>query len=449
MLRFVIGRSGSGKTTALYHELSECAAQAAPLFLLVPEQASYENERRLLTELGPVLSQRVQVTSFTHMTHTVFREVGGIGGRRMDPTLSLLLISQALHSVADHLKVYHKHVDSPDYLQALAGMLRECKQCAITPTLMSEVAATLPDSVLREKLTELSMIFEAYEALVSQAELIDPLDDLTWLAKVLPDCHTFDGAHIYVDGFKGFTKQELLVLEQLMSRAASLTLTLCTDTVAVHEGQEFDRFAVAIRTAADLRDAAYRMHVPVAAPQVLTDNRRTSDPALLALEQGCFAANAPSFDEPTEAVTVTACTDRAEECRYAARLIRRLLRENGGRCRDYTVVARDMTAYADLMEAALRREGLPCCRDYREPVATQPLITLVASALSALVHGWDTNDILRIVGSGLAGFSATSAAQLENYVFVWNFRRQGWRQTFTEHPDGLTAVADEQSDNRL
>ena len=449
MLKLVIGRSGSGKTTALYNELKERAAESAPLFLLVPEQASYENERRLLTELGPVLSQKVQVTSFTHMTRTAFREIGGIGGRRLDPTLSLLLISQALHSVADHLSVYRRHVDSPDYLQSLAGMLCECKQCAITPSLMTDVAATLPEGLLRGKVTELALIFEAYEALLSQAELVDPLDDLTWLAKVLPDCHTFDGAHVYVDGFKGFTKQELLVLERLMARAASLTVTLCTTTVTVHEGQEFDRFAVAIRTAAELRDAAYRAHVPVAVPQVLTENHRTSDPALLTLEQGCFAVDVPSYDEPTDAVTVTACTDRAEECRYAARLIRRLLRENGGQCRDYTIVARDMAAYADLMETALRREGLPYCRDYREPVATQPLITLVASALAAVARGWDTGDILRIVGSGLAGFSATSSAQLENYVFVWNVRRGQWRQPFTEHPDGLTAVADEQSDARL
>lgn len=449
MLKMTVGRSGSGKTTALYTELKERAADAAPLFLLVPEQASFENERRLLTELGPVLSQRVRVTSFTDMTRTAFREVGGFGGRRMDATMSLLLVSEALHSVADRLSVYHRHVDSPEYLQSLAGMLHECKQCAITPALMSEVAATLPKGLLHDKITDLTLIFEAYEALVTQAELIDPLDDLTWLADVLPRCHTFDGAHVYVDGFKGFTKQELIVLERLMPHVSSLTVTLCAETVTVHEGMEFDRFAVAIRTAADLRDAAYRAHVSVSAPQILTENLRTGDPALRALEQGCFVADAPSFDEPTETVTVTPCADRTEECRYAARLIRRSLRENGGHCRDYTVVARDTAAYAELMEAALRREGLPCCRDYREPVATQPLITLVASALAAITRGFDTSDILRMVSSGLAGFSATSAATLENYVFVWNIRYGQWKRPFTEHPDGLTATADERSALRL
>ena len=51
MLQFITGRSGSGKTAEVFRELKQRAAEEGALFLLVPEQASYENERRLLTEL--------------------------------------------------------------------------------------------------------------------------------------------------------------------------------------------------------------------------------------------------------------------------------------------------------------------------------------------------------------------------------------------------------------
>lgn len=448
MLRLITGRSGSGKTTAIYRELQERAAGDAVLFLLVPEQASYENERRLLTELGPSLSQRVQVLSFTRMADTVAREVGGMTGRRMDGTLSLLLMSQALHSVADGLSVYRRHVDSPEYLQALAGMLTECKQCAITPLLLEETARTLPEGLLRDKLTELALIFGAYDALVTQAALVDPLDDLTRLADKLPASRVFDNAYIYVDGFKGFTRQELLVLERLMPHAAELTVTLCADDITVREGREFDRFANAVRTAEQLRDASYRAHVGVAAVTKLIDNHRALSPALRVLEAGFFAAGTPSLDEPTDAVCITACADRTAECRYAARTIRRLLREEGGYCRDFTVVTRDPAGYTDLLDAAFRREGLPCFHDQREPVLTQPLITLVQSALAA-IDGYNSADVLRLIKTGLLGFSTASASQLENYAFVWNVRGRQWTVPFTEHPDGLTAVADERSDGRL
>lgn len=449
MLQLITGRSGSGKTTEIYRQLKQRAAEEAALFLLVPEQASYENERLLLTELGPVLSQRVQVLSFTRMVNTVFREVGGLSGHRIDGTLSLLLISQALHSVADSLTLYRRHVDTPEYLQALAGMLTECKQCAITPELLEETAASLPDGLLRRKLTELSLIFGAYDALVTGAAFVDPQDDLTWLAKTLPRTHTFDGAYVYVDGFKGFTRQEQIVLERLLTRVAGLTVALCTDKVTPQKEQVFDRFSTASRTAVQLRDAAAKAHIRTVTVKQLTENHRTDDAALLALEAGCFTAGTPIFEESTTAVTVTPCDDRIDECRYAARLIRRLLREEGGYCRDFTIVTRDPNGYNDLLEAALRREGLPCCRDHREPVLTQPLITLVESALAAVTGGWDSGDVLRMVKTGLAGFSTTSASLLENYVFTWNIRGRQWTAPFTEHPDGLTAEADEHSERQL
>lgn len=449
MLQLIVGRSGSGKTYTVYEELKTHADSGTPLFLLVPEQASFENERRLLEKLGPVLSQRVRVLSFTRMAETVFREIGGTAGRRMDAALSLLLMSEALHSVAASLSLYQRHIDDPEYLRSVLGMLSECKQCAITPLLLEETAKTLPDGLLKNKVTDLSLIFSAYEALAAQASLVDPQDDLTLLAQRLPESHLFDDAVIYVDGFKGFTQQEFLVLERLMPRVRSLTVTLCAESVTDRPELSVDRFATAIRTARQLRDAAYRNHVSVAAVRHLTENRRTDDPALLALEAGCFTADGEPYAEPTDAVWVTPCADRAEECRYAARLIRRLLRENGGHSRDITIVARDITGYTDLLDSALRREGLPCCRDYREPILTQPLITLIESALAAVNNGWDSEDILRIVKSGLAGFSTASASLLENYVFVWNIRGRMWLSPFTFNPDGLTAQKSESTERRI
>ncbi len=447
MLKLIIGRSGSGKTTELYRKMRKDAESSdAPLFLLVPEQASFDNERRLLSEFGPLLSQRVQVLSFTRMVNTVFRQIGGLAGKRMDPTVSLLIMSQALHGIADSLTLYRRHVDNPDYLRTLLDFLSECKQCAITPQRLLETATQLPEGVLRSKAEETALIFEAYEALVADAELVDPQNDLTALAERLPDCTLFDGAHVYLDSFKGFTEQEMLVLDRLFARVASITVCLCTDTVTPQN--TLGRFSAVARTATRLRDAAARHHMPIAAVQHLTDNHRTADPALTALEAACFTPAAEQYNEPTEAVCITPCADRAEECRYTAREIRRLLREHGGYCRDFTVVARNSADYSDLLTAALQREGLPCTPDLREPVVTQPLVTLIESAFAA-IERWDSADILRIVKTGLAGFSATSAAQLENYVFLWSIQGKKWKVPFTQHPDGLDAEVSEYSTERL
>ncbi len=447
MLQLILGRSGSGKTTALYAAMHEAAKNSTtPLILLVPEQASFDNERRLLAEFGPILSQRVQVLSFTRLADTVFRQIGGITEKRMDTTMSLLLMHQAVHSIADSLSLYRRQVDNPDYLRDLLDFSTECKQCAITPDVLFKTANTLPVGVLRSKAEEMSLIFGTYEALIKQSALTDPQDTLTVLADRLHECGLFDGANLYIDSFSGFTEQEMLVLERLLPRVAQMTVCLCTDTATPSVLPE--RFSTASRTAVRLRDAASRHHVPIAPVQYLTENRRTNQAALAALEAAAFTPSATAYDGNADEVCITPCTDRAEECRTAAREIRRLLREEGGYCREFTVVVRDTAAYADLLESALRREGLPCTMDMREPILTKPLITLIESALAA-VDGWDSADILRLVKTGLTGFSASSGALLENYVFLWNIRGKQWKLPFTAHPNGMNAKTDARSQKRL
>ncbi len=448
MLQLFLGRSGTGKTKALYDEMHRLADESvAPIFLLIPEQASFENERRLLEEFGPVLSQRVQVLSFTRLAEIVFRHIGGLAGKTMDTTLSLLLMNQALYTLSDSLTVYRRSADSTDYLKELLSFLAECKQSTLSPHLLEETAHSLTDGTLRTKLQETAAIFTAYEALTAQSQLTDPLDTLTVLARRLPECSLFDGAHIFVDSFVGFTQQEMAVLEQLLARAADVTVALCTDQLS--ESNEMGIFAEGTHTAIRLREAAYRHHVPVKKPRMFTENKRTASPGLQTLEAGCYAPAPAILEETTNDVSITPCADRSEECRYAARQIRRLLRENGGFCRDFTVVARNSNDYKDLLQSALQQEGLSCIMDMRESVLTQPLIVLIESALSVIRNGFNSDDVLRLVKTGLLGFSTASSSLLENYVFIWNIRGKQWKQPFENHPDGLTAVADDNSNRRL
>ncbi len=451
MLQLITGRSGSGKTHELFTDMEHLLTDDphARVYLLVPEQASYENEKRLLSQFGPVLSQRVQVISFTRMVDVALRDIGGIAGKRMDTTVSLLLMSQALAGVSDHLHIYRRHAQSGDYLQGLLGMLSECKQCGVTPAALEETAQTLPEGVLRSKAEELSLIFSAYDALVTQASLIDPLDDLTLLAKRLPESRLFDGSYWFLDGFKGFTQQELSVLNSLLPRVARMTVTLCCDGVGMQSPSAFDRFFTANRTGNRLRDMAYAHGIPVAKIRHLSENRRTADPALRALEEGCYTPAGTAYTAPTDTVQVVSCSDRIEECRYAARTIRRSLREKGGLCRDFTVVVRDLDAYGGLLETAMKREGLPCYIDHRESILTQPLIALLESALAVITGGWDSGDMLRLCKTGLLGFSAFSASQLENYVFMWKLKGSAWQRPFENHPDGFGEEVTETSVSRL
>ena len=66
MLRFIIGKAGTGKTAAIYEELRRAVeARRRGRILLVPEQYSHEAERELCRICGDSLSLTAEVLSFT------------------------------------------------------------------------------------------------------------------------------------------------------------------------------------------------------------------------------------------------------------------------------------------------------------------------------------------------------------------------------------------------
>ena len=77
MLNLLLGRSGSGKTTAMLRRIGESGG-VRPQVLVVPEQHSHDMERRLCAIGGNRVSRYAEVLSFTRMAGRVFTVTGGL-----------------------------------------------------------------------------------------------------------------------------------------------------------------------------------------------------------------------------------------------------------------------------------------------------------------------------------------------------------------------------------
>ena len=76
MLHILTGRAGSGKTTQVLRRMRE-AGERRPQLLLVPEQASFETERRFCRENGNQAGRYGEVLSFTRLENRVLSLGGG------------------------------------------------------------------------------------------------------------------------------------------------------------------------------------------------------------------------------------------------------------------------------------------------------------------------------------------------------------------------------------
>ena len=79
-LRFVIGRSGAGKTHYCLERIRQKVLEqpdGAPIVMLVPEQATFQTEYALLGTASLSGTIRAQALSFRRLSFRVMQETGG------------------------------------------------------------------------------------------------------------------------------------------------------------------------------------------------------------------------------------------------------------------------------------------------------------------------------------------------------------------------------------
>ncbi len=441
VLRFLLGRAGSGKTCEVRNMLKNMAGSGGSrLMLLVPEQASFENERAMLRLLGAKDARRVSVTSFSRLVDLVQRECGGFAGRRLDDGGRGMFLSLALEQVKDRLRIYRKNAEGTELVGPLLGVLAEFKMCDVGPKSLEEAALRLPDGSLRRKTEEISWIFSAYDALVAQS-FVDPLDDLTRLKRILQEHPLFEGYTVMIDSFQSFTVQEYDIIGQILRQAEDVWITLCADSLGGEEDSGL--FSIARKTARVLTRIAVRAGVPVASPAVLQPGGRFKAPALAALEAGVYRPLHKAFQGEKDGAVLYEAKNRYDEAAFVSAAIRNLVMEGRYRYRDFAVIARSTDVYNGILDSALESREIPFFMDRPEAIDAEPLMRLVLSAFRIAESGFRSDDVFLYLKTGLAGLSTEQISELENYTFVWNISGRRWTQEWTENPEGFAAGIDE------
>ena len=185
MLRLILGRAGSGKTAAVIDEIREAVQKGlGGSMLIVPEQYSHEAERELCARCGDSLSLRAEVFSFTGLARRVLQQRGGAAAPWLDKGGRLLCMALALSQIAPRLKLYGAAARKAELQSALLAAVDECKSAEVSSEMLL-AAASEADGALAQKLWDLALVLESYDAVVANGRA-DPTERLDLLAEKIP-----------------------------------------------------------------------------------------------------------------------------------------------------------------------------------------------------------------------------------------------------------------------
>ena len=258
MLHLLLGKDWTANRDKILSRIGHDVIQRKKgRILMVPELISHEMERRLCIAAGDTASRYAEVLSFTRLARRVADSIGSAAAECLDKGGRVAAMAAAARQLASRLKAYAAVETKPEFLTGLIDAVDEFKRCCITSAdLMAAAEAT--EGSLAQKLEELALLMECYDALCAQGSR-DPRDLETLLLEQLEE-GTFAEDHVfYIDGFPDFTRQHLAILEYLIRRSPEVTVSLNCDSV----DSPLLAFEKAGQTARQILLCAERAGVPV------------------------------------------------------------------------------------------------------------------------------------------------------------------------------------------
>lgn len=418
MIRFVCGRSGSGKSEYVMNAVKEAAMTGKSIMLIVPEQQAVAWESRIAREpaLGAVLS--LEVLTFTRLSDRVAREYGGFFCNCATKSAKRLLMWAALESVRDGL-VYYNTARSERLVPPLLKTVKELHTYRVDAAALEDAAASLDggdtaEEILARKLHDIATVYSAYDTLL-KAGFNDNDDMPDHTASAIAEKSFFKGRSVFIDSFYSYTPAQRDIIRSAMRDADDLTVTFSCPAEKTAEPQ-----FTHIREYFD-RMRAYAAEYGGCETISLDEAKRFHTSAIAEIESGIWDFSRKNVSEDAQGVTLIFTKDRYSEGDAAASEIYKLVMA-GAKYSDIAVIARNTETLEGITDAALQRKGIPHYTARRRGLEKSPGALLLTAALRTAAYGWRREDILAIAKTGLMAISEDRCDVFEKYINMWRIR---------------------------
>ncbi|HSV27189.1 MAG TPA: 3'-5' exonuclease, partial [Sedimentisphaerales bacterium] len=442
-VRFILGRSGTGKTRYCMNSIVEalCRDDETPLILLVPEQATYQAERAILADGRIQGYSRLSVLSFDRLGYMltgrhIALDAISRSGRQM-------VIEAVLSRCREEMRVFGPSSHHPGMARELCRALIELQQADAEPEDIEKMAAIIGGKPAGElaamKFADMAVIYRRYQNFLS-GRFANPDMELSEARKAVPHAHFLENARLWVDGFAGFTRQEFELLIDVLKAVKESEIAICIDPEEVDVNDCNRRnldptslFHPTECTYADLLEAVRKSKLKIATPLLLKDTHRFISPELAWIERSLSGGPVPDRPPSGDSVRLFAAPDARSEAGFAAANICRLVRSGHCRYREIAVVVPDVATYRHYIEAAFVDCGIPFFLDTPLQLAEHPLPQLVISALRAATEDYESSHVFAFLKSGLGPLALDAVNMLENYCVECGAGSSDWTSAAAWH----------------
>ena len=400
-LRVISGRAGTGKSAYIHQEIVKEVKErplGSPIYLIVPDQMSYQAEYVLTNNYDINGIIRAQVVTFKRLAWYILQETGGIAKDQIDKVGYRMLIRRLLSENKEEFTLFRQAADKRGFTKEVELLIKEFSQYNIDSGTLNEVIDKLEETsaphTLIAKAKDLQIILTKLEEVLGDG-FVDSEGYYPILLEQLQNSKNISEAHIYIDGFTAFTVREFEIVKQLMSLAKSVTVVLPFED----PDDKYDDQAVFYRSAVmydKLLQEAYKYQLEVEPRVHLKKNHRFLNQDLKHVEAEFHKAVAMPI-QSDGSVQILEGANRRAEVHAIAREICRIVQEEGMRFRDIGIMYRQADVYDPLIQTIFAQYDIPFFTNQKKTMLHHPLIEFSRSILEVISSNWQYEPVFRSV----------------------------------------------------
>lgn len=427
MLHFILGEAGSGKSTCIIENIRQKSAEGKNIFVIIPEQFSFEYERKMYNELGSEMFNKINVLSFTRLAKTIFDKFGSRSGEYADENTKTVLMYLAMKEIEENkaLMYFTRQAKSRAFINEALEIVADLRRASVSPDMFSAKLISA-DKKVREKACDISVIYTAYDRIMTERGYKDSLSDITEAAAIANINDFFEDSVFFIDEFESFSADEREMIDIAIAETSDLYISLCTPEIS---SNEFSLFATVNNTYKILKEIAVKYDKDCE-DIILERPLRFKNDSVRQLSRSIFRKNAISANGG-DFIRITEAKDMYQESDFVCSYIKYLVNECGYKYGEISVISRHLTDYEFILSSAMERYDIPCFFDTEKSVAHTSVVLLLTSLLELVEKKMVNSDTLfRYAKTMLTPLDIQQISELENFCYKWNIDGQMWENNF-------------------
>lgn len=428
MLNIYYGRERQDKEKFMIDAIGRAGySPFEPVILLVPDQYTLEAERQAFRLLGTDALVGFDVFSPSRLGESALKEAGGDPGPVLDKYGRQMILTRIFREHADEFSLYSGAARKPNLISEMNDFISGLKQYGVTADMLSSIAEEQEtNDHLRQKLREIACAYGYYEQ-ETAGKYRDSEDQADCWAEKLEASEKIEKSRLWVYGFESFAPKTFRMLSALMRRAREVNIVLTADYHCADE----DLFSLTRYLIGQLQDAAAEAGCARGVTSRIDGFEAERSEAVQAIEQELFRPVPAAVSGRPDGVTIVEASDYYAEAETAAAYALHLLRDKGYRKRDITVICNDPSVRAPIAERVFEEYGIRLFLDTGRRLLDSSGAVFVLALLETVANRWRTEDLMRVLKTGLTDLTTDETEKLEEYAEKYRIRGMMWRKPFT------------------